>query len=245
MNRIEIDSDHWVERYLAGGLSETEARRFEAYWIEHPEILRDIEQGAQMMSGLAGLRANGQLGSLLRTSWWSGRMRLLVLAASLAVVTIGVSLWNATRSDVGALLASAPTSLPDLKGSVLPRGSVHTIMRLRSAATVDAVVTLPDSPAALELRVLPELAMDAPKADRGNIEPQPFALTLTGEDNAEPAPPVTRAGPLFAAADGFVTVFIDSRTLRPARYRLRLDPVGAAQDSPGFVIDVRRGTATP
>lgn len=245
MNRIEIDSGHWVERYLAGGLSEAEARGFEAYWIEHPEILRDLEQGAQMMSGLAGLRANGQLGSLLRTSWWSGRMRLLVLAASLAVLTIGVSLWNGARGDAGALLAAAPASLPGLKGSVLPRGSVHTLMRLRSAASVDAVVTLPESPRALEVRVLPELALDAPLVDGDKVRPQPYALTLVRADAAGADHAVSRAGPLFAAADGFVTVFVDSRTLPPARYRLRLDPVGAAEAGPGFVIDVRSGTATP
>ena len=66
MNRIEIDNDHLIERYLDGRLSETESRRFEAYWIENPDLIRDLERGARLKSGLAGLRESGELPSLMR-----------------------------------------------------------------------------------------------------------------------------------------------------------------------------------
>ena len=66
MNRIEIDNDHLIERYLDGRLSETESRRFEAYWIENPDLIRDLERGARLKSGLAGLRDRvGALGGSL------------------------------------------------------------------------------------------------------------------------------------------------------------------------------------
>ena len=61
MNRIEINSDHWVERYLAGRLSDPEARRLEAYWIENPELIDDMERGARLKAGLADLHERREL----------------------------------------------------------------------------------------------------------------------------------------------------------------------------------------
>ncbi len=245
MNRIEIENDHWVERYLAGRLSESEARRFEAYWIENPDLIRDLERGAQLKSGLAALSERRQLDALVRSSWWPGGLRLLVLAASVAFVAIGTVLWNGAREGAGTLLAAAPSALPDLAGAALPRGAVLSIMRLRSSASVDAVVTLPDSPRALELRILPELAPDAPLPAPGGSPL--YSLSLTQEDPQGEPTSTSRIEGLVAARDGFVTVFVDSRTLRPARYRLRLESAGvqSAVAGSGFVLDVRSGNPTP
>jgi hypothetical protein len=240
MNRIEIDNGHWVERYLAGRLSETESRRFEAYWIENPELIRDLERGARLKSGLAEMRESGELPSMMRATGWPGRFRLLVLAASVAVVAIGAALWNGSRGPAGPMLASTPAALPRLAGAVLPHGSVHSILRLRRASTVDAVVTLPASPQALQLRVLPEL--DAAAAVDGA---QAYTATLSREDDAGGATAPLRVANLGAAADGFVSLFVDSRALPPGRYRLRLEPSGAGTAGPGFLIDVRTGAPTP
>jgi hypothetical protein len=245
MNRIEIDSNHWVERYLAGRLTETESRRFEAYWIENPDLIRDLERGARLKAGLAALRESGELRSAMRTSWWPGRLRLLVLAASVAVVAIGAALWNGSRDSAGAMLAATPSALPTFAGARLPRGSVHAIMRLRSAAATDAVVILPDSPQALELRVLPEL--DAAGPADGAVDTRGYVASLTRDTGDGGAPRTLRVGNLSAAADGFVSVFVDSRALPPARYRLRLHPAGTGLQAagPGFLIDVRASGPAP
>ena len=247
MNRLEIDNDHWVERYLAGRLSETESRRFEAYWIEHPELIRDLERGARLKSGLAGLRESGELPSLMRTSWWPGRFRLLVMAASVAVVAIGAALWNGSRSTAGAMLAATPSALPRFGGSVLPRGTAHSILRLRRASTVDAVVALPGRPQALELRVLPELEAAAAATAEGPRDGRTYTVSLTLEAQAGRAPEPLRTGPLVAAADGFVSMFVDSRALQPGRYRLQLVPDGAGAEAagPGFLIDVHADATAP
>jgi hypothetical protein len=247
MNRTEIDSDHWVERYLAGRLSETESRRFEAYWIENPDLIRDLERGARLKSGLAEMRECGELPALMRASWWPGRFRLLVLAASVAVVAIGAALWNGSRGVAGVMLAATPAALPGLDGGLLPRGSAQSILRLRRAASVDAVVALPTTPQALELRVLPELDADAAPALDGARDTRAYTATLATEGDAGGAPGLHRVDNLFAAADGFVSLFVDSRTLAPGRYRLRLEPAGSAAEAAGtgFLIDVRADAPPP
>ncbi len=247
MNRIEIDNDHLIERYLDGRLSETESRRFEAYWIENPDLIRDLERGARLKSGLAGLRESGELPSLMRPSWWPGGLRLLALAASVVIVAIGATLWNGSRGTTGAMLAAAPSALPAFDGSVLPRGGVHAILRLRSASAVDAVVPLPTTPQALEFRVLPEFDDGTAPAAAGARDTRPYTVSLAREHGAGRADEPLRASNLFAAADGFVSLFVDSRALPPGRYRLRLVPAGAgaAQAGPGFVIDVRANAPSP
>lgn len=42
MDRNYIDREHIVERYLAGDLTVREAREFEKYCLEHPEILNEL-----------------------------------------------------------------------------------------------------------------------------------------------------------------------------------------------------------
>jgi hypothetical protein len=243
MNRTEIEQGHWVERYLAGRLSETETRRFEAYWIEHPALISDLEAGSRLKSGLAGLRERGELAGLLRPSWWSGRLRLLALAASVAVVAVGAALWVGGRDTAGALLAATPSALSPFEGSPLARGRVQTIMRLRSATSFDAVITLPDSPQAIELRVLPDVDAAAPSAESSDGARRGYAITLVREDDAPGVGPAPRAEPVLADAEGFASIYVDSRRLAPGRYQLQIQPVGAADGAHDsrFRIDVRRG----
>jgi hypothetical protein len=239
MNRAEIERGHWVERYLDGRLSETEARRFEAYWVENPDLIRDVEAAAQLKSGLALLRERGELAALLRPSWWPGGLRLLVLAACAVLAVAGLATWRLAQSPGAVLLAASATALPGLDGAALPRGAVSTVMRLRSATAVDAVLELPAAPSALELRVLPEESPEAPVAATR------YAVTLAEVDAEGALREPAVADGVRVDGDGFVAVFVDSRTLRPARYRLRLVPLDATVDAgAGFLIDVRDPRAT-
>jgi hypothetical protein len=241
MNRIDIERDHWVERYLAGRLSDAEQRRFEAYWAENPGLVRDLEASAQLQSGLAMLRERGELDGLMRGSWWPGRFRLLVLAASVALCAFGALAWRAAQQLPAAVaLASSAASLPSLQGASLPVGAVSTVMRMRSAGAVDAVVELPESPQALELRVLPDIDPESAAS-----QPSRFEVTLVEEASGDLPGAGVASARIAAGVDGFLSVFVDSRTLRPARYRLRVDPIAGAAPVPGapdFVVDVRRPT---
>jgi hypothetical protein len=244
MNRAEIEREDWVERYLAGRLSDAEVRRFEAYWVENPDLIRDIEAAARMKSGLALLRESGELAGLMRTSWWSGRMRLLVLAACAVLMVAGLATWRSAQSVPGVLLAASAAALPGLDGAALPRGGVVTVMRVRSATAVDALIERPALPRALELRVLPDAAPEA--ATAGGAEAGLYELSLVEVDAS--GADLGRAVTSRAAVDaeGFVSVFVDSRTLHAARYRLRLVPLDGAAGAAatGFLVDVRDARAT-
>jgi hypothetical protein len=241
VNQLEIERNHWVERYLSGRLSETDAQQLEAYWTEHPELIRDLENCARIKTGLASLRSRDQLDPLLRASWWTGRLRLLTLAASVAVVGIGAALWNGARSHVSVSLGVTAAALPGIEGGFLPAGGRYTIMRMRSAAASDAVIQLPATPHALELRILPEAAPTLSSTGRGAPETQRYSLWLIREDAAATLRRVAQADGLVSGPDGFITVFVDSRTLPPARYRLRLEP----DSGQGFIVDVRGPATAP
>jgi hypothetical protein len=241
MNQLEIESNHWVERYLSGRLSETDAQQLEAYWIEHPELIRDLENCARIKTGLASLRSRGQLAPLLRSSWWTGGLRLLTLAASVALVAIGAALWNGAHRPVNVALGVTAAALPRIDGGFLPPGERYTIMRMRGAAASDAMIQLPETPQALELRILPEAAPTTSSTGSGAAETRRYSLWLIRDDATATPRRVGQADGFVSGTDGFITVFVDSRTLQPARYRLRLEP-DAGQ---GFIIDVRSPAKAP
>lgn len=213
MNRAEIERDHWVERYLAGRLSDADARQFEAYWSENPEVMRDLEACARIKGGLGTLRARGELDALVRgNAWWPGRLRLLVLAACAVFAVAGLAIWRSASEPRSVQLAAAVGALPD--HAALVAGERYTLLRLRSTASIDALIELPVPPAALELRVLPEVTAEAPR----------YIASLAPEPAAGNAPAPVMVRDLSAGSDGFVALFVDSRTLAPGRYRLRIAP---------------------
>jgi hypothetical protein len=245
MNRVEIEQEHWVERYLAGRLSEGEERRFEAYWSENPELTRDVEACARLQTGLRELQRSGELDALRRPSWWSGRLRLMALAASVAVVAVGAMAWRGVMTTVAdPLLHATVAALPRLPGgAALPVAATLNLMRLRDARAVDAVIELPAQPAALRLRVLPDVPSE-PRAAAGPVATGPvrWSARLTRLDTADAPRERDRLDGLVAAPDGFVDVVVDTRSLAPGRYRLSLAAAGSAEAG-AFTIDVRRPQA--
>jgi hypothetical protein len=245
MNRVEIEQGHWVERYLAGRLSDSETRRFEAYWTEHPELTRDVENCARLKTGLVELQRSGELGALRRPSWWSGRLRLMALAASVAVVAVGALAWRGTTTLApDPLLYATVAALPRLPGGgALPVGATLSLMRLRDARAVDAVVDLPAQPSALRLRVLPDVAA-GPDAAPGAAGAQPVRWSARlARIDAHGAPRERyRLEGLVAAPDGFVDLVVDTRALLPGRYQLAL-LAGDPAEGGAFTIDVRRPPA--
>ena len=99
MDRQYIDDHHIIARYLADRLPEPERDAFEAYYLEHPDLLREIEAAARFKSGLAQLRDSGELGALLEATPWYARWRYLAIAAAaiLVIVELGDEAIAAAR----------------------------------------------------------------------------------------------------------------------------------------------------
>lgn len=201
-----------AQRYLAGQLSPPEQEAYEQYFIRNPDAVRELEATARMKVGLASLRDKGQLDSLLqRAPTTSRRSALMAIAASVAVIAIVVGLWRDVRVTDGAAIVASATRLLDSSGKPLAVGATYAVMRTR-ATDYDAVVTLPEQPQALELRVLPESTAPAYNA----------TLTHTVPSGAVAQP--TTVSELRAGHDGFVRLFVDSSTLKPGSYELALSP---------------------
>jgi hypothetical protein len=108
MDAKQIAERQIIERYLAGQLSEEDARAFEAYVEVHPEIHRNIEVVARMKAGLATLRKRGELGGLLaaKSPPWHRRTALLVAAAASVIVALILVVRPWSVDSGGALLAA-------------------------------------------------------------------------------------------------------------------------------------------
>lgn len=217
----ELDRDEWIARYLAGRLSDSDTARFEAYWAEHPEITRDLEASARLQAGLRELRARGELEGVVRDRWWSRRLSLLAVAATVSAFVGGFVAWQMAGRMDRVPLAPTLAALATHASSPLEKGATYSLLRLRSVATADATIDLPVEPRAIELRVLPE----AMSADGHYV----VRLAALDEDGTAHAASLTP--PVAADADGFVTIYVDSRGLDAGAYVLGVAPSGAAADS--------------
>ena len=93
MDRKYIDDHHIAARYLAEQLDEAEREAFEAYYLQHPDVLRDMEAAARLKTGLAQLRDAGELVQLLKPQPWYRDQRYLA-AAAVAAIAVGVGLYG-------------------------------------------------------------------------------------------------------------------------------------------------------
>ncbi len=85
LDKQYIDDHDVVERYLADQLSEPERESFEAYFLEHPEAVQEMNRTAKFKSALMDLQESGRLQPLLATKS-AGRRTLtwVVIALLLA-----------------------------------------------------------------------------------------------------------------------------------------------------------------
>jgi hypothetical protein len=236
MQRSDSEAQDLMARFLAGRLSDSETARFEAWWQRNPDAIRDIDHVARLQDGLHGLRARGELEPLLRRSWWTGTLRFMAMAASVAAVALLAWLWQAATPGTPLRIAALPTDF-DVLARQAPAQAQY-FMTLRSRDNGSAVV-LPTSPVALHWRLLP----DTPSADgRYHVSLTPMVDGAVADDAGTTAL-------ASVAADGFVDVYADSRTLRPGRYWLALEPLAAperhARHAGRFAITVSSGDTAP
>jgi hypothetical protein len=231
-----IDDPTRAGRYLADQLTETECAEYEARFLSDPEAVAELEATARLKIGLQRLRRNGELNELIAGSGAHNPNRTwaLAMAASVAAVVIGVSVWfprpGTTTSPV---LASAATAFKDRSGHSLSVLATAPLFRTR-AERYDAVIELPATRGAIKLRVLPS------SAPGDSAQYQASLARIKDDDTSERIVAVEDLKP--SAEDGFVDLYADSSLLAPGRYRLILTReiagTAAAADSDTFVIKV-------
>jgi hypothetical protein len=230
MDRNYIDDNHIVARYLADQLSDQEREAFEAYYLEHPDVVQEMEAAARFKVGLAQLKDSGELSKILKPRPWFRQERYQALAAGVAIIAIGAFLFiNRSPSSQPTLVASA-TALVDRLGDPLPTLGTYTILRTRSIS-YDTEIELPRAPQTIALRVLPEV----------ESQPARYRITLSSIADDDSLREIAAIGSLSPDADGFVPAYLNSANLSRGRYQLTLSgDVGtsAANEPSPFLIRV-------
>jgi len=225
MDRKQIEDEHIVARYLADQLSPAEAEAFEAYYTQHPSMVREIEYALRLREGLATLRDRQQLDALMKARRWRWAMPLSI-AAAITVALLGTWTWYGPSS--GPSVAATLSELAAGSQSALPIGGKYLLVRMRGAESGALQVPIPPVRSALELQVLPA----------GGAADAPYRLALRHQDKPDRVGDIPGLTP---GADGLVSVWLDTGRLQPGRYTVELAPerADAAATVDRFVIELR------
>jgi hypothetical protein len=229
VTNIETEDPTVANRYLAGQLTDAERVTFEAELERNPHTLRELEATARLKVGLEKLRETGELREELRRSPPWRHPLFLAVAATFAAFVVGFSLFRGDISrDTPPLLAASATSFVDQRGSVLPVAGTFAVFRKRVDA-YDAVIELPQTRQAIELRVLPQAAAQSGR----------YRVSLSRMRDDDSLQRIASLPDLRPGGDGFVTVFADTSRLTPGRYRLVVFDNGEGDtpaDSDSFLL---------
>jgi hypothetical protein len=228
LSRKYIDDNDVVARYLADQLTDEEREAFEAYYLEHPEVVQELNAVAQFKSGLVELQRSGTLQSILgRRPWWQ-RAPNLAIAASLVVAIVAGSVWFHRQDAASPILATSMAEFSGGRQTPLAIGASYDLQRTRSSS-YDATIKLPREAAGIELRVKPD-APAQPAIYRAE-------LSVVNEDSSKR---LSEANRIVAADDGFVAIFLNSSVLRPGVYELKVagDVGTSSADAPtSFLLE--------
>jgi hypothetical protein len=231
MDRKYIDEHHLVARYLADQLPDAEREAFEAYYVEHPDVLAEMEAAARFKLGLLQLERAGELQRLLQPTPWSRGPRFLAAAAAIAMLAIGLAFFQMRGPTRQPLLVAASSSLVDRLGRPLHVASSHTLLRTRSTS-YDAEIELPPSAQVIELKVLPE----------SPARPARYRLVLGSIDDDDSMHEIATLTSLRPDEHGLVPVYLNAARLQRGRYRLVLSgdlDTSAANERSVFLLRVR------
>ena len=236
MDRQYIDDHHVVARYLADRLTDGEREAFEAYYLEHPDVVQEMEAAARFKVGLMKLRDLGELNRLVqqhkRPQW-----HYLAAAAAIAALAVGVFLVIDRSPATHPILAASIDALHGTDGGPPTLTREYAILRTRGSA-IDAEIQLPTFGAALELRVLPEFS----------ARPERYRVRLFRMSADDSLQSVAELGGLAPEPDNFVSIFVDGARLQPGQYRLAIvgDPDTDARDKESaFILRMRRPLNDP
>lgn len=226
VTRIVTDDPTLASRYLADQLAEDERAAFEERLLTDPQALRELEATARLKLSLQKLRRSGQLANLMEKRQPDGRW-LFAVAATVAalIVGIGVLRWTGNTSP---MLAAELSALVDSSGNPLHPGNTYAVFHTRATAR-NITVELPASRQAIQLRILPDT--EAPQTAT-------YRASLQRLANAGRASSATTIDELRPAADGFVSIFIDSRQLLPGDYELSISSAADGGVATTFALNV-------
>lgn len=229
MDRQYIDDHHIIARYLADQLGDEDRAAFEEYYLEHPDIVQELEAAARFKVGIMQLQERGELAELLGPTPWYRRSRYAAAAALILIGSIAAGMLLHDRREKRVVMAAHVGTLYE-GGVPLPVLATDPILRRRSTF-VDGTIRLPDTNMALELKVLPNTP--TPGAEYA------ASLTTTAADGATES--IGKIGRVTADASGYVTLYVNSSALRGGEYILKLDgkETDAPADANSFRIAVR------
>ena len=231
MDRTYIDDHHVVARYLADRLSEDERAAFEAYYLEHPEMVQELEAAARFKTGLMHLRDTGELAKLLQPKPRYLQWQFVAATAATIVLALGIYIALARGPAIKPLLASSVEALHF--GSEAASANVRSYAVLRTRGnSVDADIAPLQAGQAVELRVLPEFSATPPRF-RARLS------RMTVEDSREA---IAELGGLVPAPDGFVKLFLPGARLKPGQYELTISgelDTDARDEQSVFIIRIR------
>ena len=218
VTRLPTDDPTLANRYLADQLTEAERQEFEARLVDDPAVLRELEATARFKLGLRKLRKTGRLDELTAGRSWHRPPWLLNVAAAAAILLLGIGLlrWNTTEAP--PKIAVEVSSLLDSAGKQLPVSRAYAVMRKRGPA-YDAVIELPASQQAIELRVVPDQ----------EATPGPYHVVLRSVKDGSKFELTRLDQRLMPNSEGYVSFFVDSKLLEPGEYELALLGEGAGQ----------------
>ena len=217
----QILSQRMVDRYCAGQLSPEETAEFEAYLLDHPELLDDIEVTRRLKLGLGALRAKGELPGLVNGGAGLSRNRILAIAASV-IMGAGIA-WYFSRTPAVAPPILAAT-LDEFRGELRAPGAVAEVMLIRSRSGERMEFEIPQAPHLYRVRIV---------ADTRSADSR-FDIELRRESATGGSPAlVQRALNVRPESDGMLSVYLDPRAAGAGSYLLRVLGHGGAQGSSG------------
>src|SRR3569833_1049163 len=131
MDRKQIEAEHIVARYLAAQLSAEDAEAFEAYYTQHPSMVREIEYTLRLKEGLATLRDRQQLDGLMKARRWRWALPLSI-AAAVTAAALGTWTWYGS-SNTAPVAAGTLEALLENSSTTLPLSGKYMLVRVRGA----------------------------------------------------------------------------------------------------------------
>ncbi len=228
MDRKQIEEEHVVARYLADQLSPEEADAFEAYYTQHPSMVREIEYTLRLKEGLATLRDRQELDGLMRARRWRWALPLSV-AAAIAGAALGTWTWYGSSTAAPVAAGSLEALVPNGQAT-LPLGGKYMLVRVRGAEA-PLSIPLPEQHSALELQVFPADGTAA----------APYRLVLRQQRAGGEPKSVADVAGLVPGPDGLVSAWIDSERIERGQYTVELASEAGDSAAPAerFIIELK------
>ena len=220
IDSAQVLSQRMVDRYCAGQLSPEETAEFEAYLLDHPELLNDVEVTRRLKLGLGSLRTKGELPSLVAGSP-SRRNPFLAIAASV-LLAAGLGWYFLQRGEVSSPVFAS--SLEAFRADLRAPDAIVEVMLIRARSGEPVELEVPTTPHLYKVRVVTAMAAADVRYD----------IELRREPPAGGASVlIQRANDVRPDPDGMLSIYLDPRAAGAGTYLVRVLGLGAAHGTTG------------